>query len=446
LLLLIAGCIFYSFFNWYYLLIVFSSITVDYFCSLKIHNSSEDQTKKRYLFLSLAVNLLILIIFKYFDFFSSCFLSISSFLGHTIDLTFLKLIFPVGISFYTLRIMSNTIDVYMGRIKPSKNYFEYALFVLFFPIILAGPIMRSKELLPQISENRILSFDKIREGSFLIFWGLYQKIYIADNLAKISSAILDAKQFTNGANILIGIYAFSFQIYCDFAGYSNIAIGLGKCLGFNISVNFNFPYFSKNPQDFWQRWHITLSNWLRDYCFYPFALILRRFGLYGTAFAVFITFILCGIWHGASFMYVLWGIFWGVLLAVYMLIRPFLKKHLINNGTIFNKILNILTIFLFFHIICLSWLIFRSQNLDQFLLLIKNLFFNFNLNYFVGIKELICYILLFIIVDIYSYVKKDQLIVLSLPVPVRAVLYVIIFYCIVLGGVKVSGEFIYFKF
>jgi len=274
--LLLASCIFYAAWDWKFLSLIFISISTDYFCSIAIRGSDNEKIKKWLLILSIAVNLSILGLFKYFNFFSANLTQLINLFGFSVQPYTINIILPIGISFYTFKTMSYTIDVYTGKIEPARNYLDYALFVIFFPLLLAGPIMRAGDLLPQIASPRKLSLNKFYEGSYLIFWGLFQKIFIADNLAKIVNLIFGSKPPYEGVEVLITIYAFAFQIFCDFAGYSNIARGLGKCMGFDIMVNFNLPYFATNPQDFWQRWHISLSNWFRDYLYYPIALRMRK--------------------------------------------------------------------------------------------------------------------------------------------------------------------------
>jgi len=254
-MLLVASYIFYGSWDWRFLSLIFISTILDYFCGIKIHKSTELHIRKRFLFLSIFINLSILGFFKYFGFFTSSLADLFSLFGLLIQPYFLKVILPIGISFYTFQTMSYTIDIYRKQMQPTSNFLDFALFVAFFPQLVAGPIERARHLLPQILSPRKLSLDKFYEGCYLLFWGLFMKVFVADNLATIVNPIFAAGAPYSGTEVLLASYAFAFQILCDFAGYSTIARGLGKCMGFDIMVNFNLPYFAANPSEFWQRWH-----------------------------------------------------------------------------------------------------------------------------------------------------------------------------------------------
>ena len=266
-MLLVASYIFYGAWDWRFLSLIFISTILDYICGLQIYKSRYLKRKRLFLFFSVFGNLAILGFFKYFNFFATNLQELLKIFGFSIHPHFLHIILPIGISFYTFQTMSYTIDIYRGRMAPTKKFFDLALFVAFFPQLVAGPIERAKHLLPQILVPRKLSLDKFYEGCYLIFWGLFQKVFIADNLAKIVDPVFAGNSPYNGIQVILALYAFAFQILCDFSGYSNIARGLGKCMGFDIMVNFNLPYFSTNPREFWRRWHISLSTWLRDYLY-----------------------------------------------------------------------------------------------------------------------------------------------------------------------------------
>ncbi|MEI7751816.1 MAG: MBOAT family O-acyltransferase, partial [Candidatus Omnitrophota bacterium] len=305
-LLLAASCLFYAAWDWRFVFLLFVSITTDYLCGLKIDETDSEKIKKRFLLISLITNLSILGFFKYFDFFVSSFVRLTNGLGLSFHPQLLHIVLPLGISYYTFKTMSYAIDVYAEKIKPTRSYLDYALFVSFFPLILAGPIMRAGDLLCQIAAPRKLRLEGFYEGCYLMFWGIFQKFFIADNLAVIADKVFNAAPPYNGMEVLLAVYAFAFQVYCDFDGYSNIARGLGKCMGFDIMINFNLPYFSTNPQVFWNRWHISLSTWLRDYLYTPIVFSGRRWGAKGAAFALMVTFMLCGLWHGAALTFIVW--------------------------------------------------------------------------------------------------------------------------------------------
>jgi len=268
-MLLVASYIFYGAWDWRFLFLIFASTVIDYFCGLKIYNTQNPEKRKIFVTISIISNLSFLGFFKYFDFFTFNLQRLFAYFNFSIDPMFLKIVLPVGISFYTFQTMSYTIDIYRRKMEPTNKFFDFALFVAFFPQLVAGPIERAKRLLPQILSPRQVTLGKFYEGCYLIFWGLFMKIFIADNLAKIVNPVYGGPPPYNGVDVLLASYAFAFQIFCDFAGYSNIARGLGKCMGFNIMINFNLPYIATNPSEFWQRWHISLSTWLRDYLYIP---------------------------------------------------------------------------------------------------------------------------------------------------------------------------------
>ena len=450
-LLLVASCVFYAAWDWRFLGLVFISITTDYFCALKIRGSDDEKIKKRFLVLSILINLSILGFFKYFNFFSANFTHLINMLGFSVQPYVLKIILPLGISFYTFKTMSYTIDVYTGKTEPTRSYLDYALFVIFFPLLLAGPIMRAGGLLPQIASKRKLTLDKFYEGCYLIFWGLFQKVFVADNLARIADQVFNAPAPYNGAAVLLATYAFAFQIYCDFAGYSNMAMGIGKCLGFEITLNFNLPYFATNPQDFWQRWHITLSTWLRDYLYTPISFSLRRWGKWGIGCALMATFLLCGLWHGAGWTFILWGAYWGVLIISYSLLKPLLAKIPGPKNAIGKSLWFVVRVVVFFQLVCLGWLIFKASSFQQIYEMLHAISFNFRVRSGVGLRDvfilnIINFLWLLAIVQWLQYWKKDLMIIYKSKTFVRVVFYYVCFFLLIIYGAKGGNAFIYFQF
>lgn len=449
-MLLAASCVFYAAWDWRFLTLIFISITTDYFCGLKIQKSRDEKIQKRFLLLSIFVNLAILGFFKYFNFFTVNFARLINWFGFSAHPHILNIILPIGISFYTFKTMSYTIDVYTGKVEPTRNYLDYALFVIFFPLLLAGPIMRAGDLLRQISLPRKPRLEWFYEGCYLIFWGLFQKIFVADNLARVAAAVFDSSPPYNGACVLLALYAFAFQIYCDFAGYSNIAMGIGKCMGFDIMLNFNLPYFAVNPRDFWSRWHISLSNWLRDYLYFPLAMMKRSWGSPGPAFAAMAAFLLCGLWHGAAWTFVVWGGYWGLLLVAHSSLKPLLEKMPHAKTPAIGRFWFCLKIAFFFQLICFGWLIFRAQSFPQIKDMIHGLVFNFNVRPGTGAKtiamDLIFFLWPLLLIEMAQYIRNDLLIALKINTFARAVIYSICFYLIVVYGVQNGKEFIYFQF
>ena len=268
LFLLTASYFFYACWDWRFLSLILLSTVVDFYCGQAIADSSDNRRRKLLVSISVVVNLTILGFFKYFNFFIDSAHEALASLGFSPATWHLDIILPVGISFYTFQTLSYSIDVYRGEVKPARKIADFALFVAFFPQLVAGPIERAKNLLPQMLKKPVFSLDQFYEGCWLVFWGLFKKVVIADNLAVIVDRAFNDPSLTNG-ELLIALYAFAFQIYCDFSGYTDIARGIAKMMGYELMLNFRLPYFAKNSSEFWHRWHISLSTWLRDYLYIP---------------------------------------------------------------------------------------------------------------------------------------------------------------------------------
>jgi D-alanyl-lipoteichoic acid acyltransferase DltB (MBOAT superfamily) len=319
--------------------------------------------------------------------------------------------------------------------------------VAFFPQLVAGPIERASRLLPQITTPRLVTLEKVYEGGFLIFWGLFQKIVVADNLAKIVDPIFSANNPQNGLNIIIAIYAFAFQIFCDFAGYSNIARGVSKCLGIEIMVNFNLPYFSTNPREFWRRWHISLSTWLRDYLYIPLG--GNRFGKTRTYINLMITMLLGGLWHGAGWSFVVWGAYQGVLLTAHRLVQPVLQRFSLPENSLIAKLGFWLRVAGFFQLICIGWVLFRSQSIYQTKTLLVSIITNFEISHGLGIRSrfqtLIFFTAILIIIQLVQHKTKDLMVVTKFPKPVMGALFGVMF-CLMVQYAITGNSFIYFQF
>lgn len=401
---------------------------------------------KTFLIASICINLSILGLFKYYNFFIDSFIQLTS----MVDLNFspftLNIILPVGISFYTFQSMSYTIDLYRKEIKPISNFFDYALYVSFFPQLVAGPIERAQHLLPQILKPRLITFAGIQKGFYYISAGLCLKIFVADNIARLIDPIFRADTIQTGFQYLIAGYGFTFQIYGDFAGYSYIAMGLGAVLGFDIMNNFNLPYFSQNPREFWQRWHISLSSWLRDYLY--ISLGGNRISNLITIRNLFITMLLGGLWHGAKITFVLWGGIHGLLLIGYHSFLLFKARTTLQVGfTVPDVLKKTVNILIFFHIIVFTWYFFRAESLDHVIIIFQALVFNFNPSADPELtNKLAFFILPLLIFQLFQVISKDQLFLFKVPIILRAVSYVIIFYLITIFGVNHAQDFIYFQF
>jgi D-alanyl-lipoteichoic acid acyltransferase DltB (MBOAT superfamily) len=278
---------------------------------------AEERRRRVFLTTSVIFNLGMLGVFKYFNFFADSFADLAGLFGWQPGFVTLNVVLPVGISFYTFQTMSYTLDIYRRQLEPSRHFVEFAAFVSFFPQLVAGPIERARNLLPQFSVPRAVTFDGLQSGAMLFLWGFYKKVVIADNLAPIADRVFSDPAAAAPGEILVGVLAFTFQIYCDFSGYSDMARGTARMLGFNLMLNFNMPYFARTPSEFWQRWHISLSSWLRDYLYVPLG------GNRGTALLTYrnlmLTMLLGGLWHGAAWTFVAWGLFHGLILVAYRL-------------------------------------------------------------------------------------------------------------------------------
>ena len=388
-----------------------------------IADSSNLRSKKIFLIISLAGNLGVLGFFKYADFGIEQFNSVMTSLGFSIEMSFLELALPIGISFYTFQTISYTVDIYRGQLTPCKSLREFAIFVSFFPQLVAGPILRAKYFLPQLREKieKFKSVDTIRQirlqdsnvkfGVTLMAFGFFKKMFIADNIAPFVDSIFANPIGLESFTIILGTIAFGIQIYADFSGYTDIAIGIAIILGFKIPINFNKPYFATSPSDFWKRWHISLSSWLRDYLYIPLG--GNRKSPSKTYLNLFTVMFLGGLWHGASWNFVIWGLLHGAYLAFHKIISdkfPFLKNH----GFFKTRIGFLISIIITQYFVFLAWIPFRAQSLDDILYSMqKYIIFDFELSnaldYIMIHKFALSFVLLFIILHFISY-KKGNLV------------------------------------
>ena len=314
--LLAASYVFYGYWDARFLGLILLSTAIDYGCALGISASGSPRVRRRYLLLSVAANLGILGFFKYFNFFTDSFAALLRAGGARAEGFGLDIVLPVGISFYTFQSLSYTIDVYRGVAKPARSFTDFALYVAFFPQLVAGPIERARHLLPQIAAPRTIDAGSVNAGLYLLLFGFFKKLVIADNLARavVEPVFADPSGFA-GLDLALAAVAFSFQIYCDFSGYSDIARGVCKMMGFDLMINFKLPYFARSPREFWSRWHVSLSTWLRDYLYVPLG--GNRGGRRRTQRNLFLTMLLGGLWHGAAWTFVLWGALHGAFLAAH---------------------------------------------------------------------------------------------------------------------------------
>jgi alginate O-acetyltransferase complex protein AlgI len=451
LLVLSASYFFYGWWSWKFLCLLALSTLLDYLFGFWV--SSTDKTKaKFFLWLSIINNLGILGIFKYFDFFSLQFAEGFEWLGWHTNPILLNVALPIGISFYTFHGMSYVFDIYRKKQKPVSDFVDYAVFVSFFPLLVAGPIERANHLLPQVQKSRFFNYTQAVEGCRLILWGLFKKIVIADSLAGIVDNIFDHYTDYSGASLVLGAIAFSFQIYGDFSGYSDIALGTAKLFGFELLSNFKFPYFSRDIAEFWRRWHISLSSWFKDYLYIPLG--GSKEGKLKAVRNTFIIFLVSGFWHGANWNFVAWGFIHACgFLPLLLMNRN--RKH-ITDVVAENKLLpsikelwQIVTTFVF---VTLAWIFFRADNINHAFSYIKSLVFkllNFNSKFNLKVIQInsFFYIIIFILID-WILRKNERKLIFPQKIELRLFIYILFTFLIIIhvSNKKSTDTFIYFQF
>lgn len=364
LLIVIASYLFYGWWDWRFLTLIIFSTLIDYSVGILLNKEPNQAKRKRLLLLSIFVNLGFLGFFKYYNFFLDNFIAAFSFFGKEIQADSLNIILPVGISFYTFQTLSYSIDIYRHKIEPTKDLVAFSAFVCFFPQLVAGPIERATNLLPQFYKRRSFDYSKATDGMKQILWGLFKKIVIADNCAEYANLIFNNSSDFSGATLLLGAILFTFQIYGDFSGYSDIAIGTSRLFGFNLMRNFNFPYFSRDIAEFWRKWHISLSTWFRDYIYVPLG------GSRGNTWIkirnTFIIFVVSGFWHGANWTFIAWG----ALNAIYFIPLLLRNKNRNNLDTVspdksIPSIKDLTSMIFTFGLTVLAWILFRAENINH---------------------------------------------------------------------------------
>ena len=412
-ILIVSSYYFYSCWDWRFLFLLLFSTLLVYFTALKIESCVTPLSQKIWLWFAVILNLSFLGVFKYYDFFVSSFTDLTNSFGFHLSPLLLKLILPVGISFYTFHGLSYIIDIYFKRIKAERNIIDYSLFVSYFPLLVAGPIERATHLLPQLKVKREFDFEKAKEGIYQIIWGLVKKVVIADTCSMYANAVFDHYHLMNSLSLMLGAVYFAFQIYGDFSGYSDIALGTSKLFGIDLLKNFDFPYFSRDIAEFWRKWHISLTTWFRDYLYIPLGGSKGSKGM--KIRNTFIIFLVSGFWHGASWTFIAWGL----INALYFIPLLLLNKNRTNidafkisfNWSSLKIILNIVMTFI---ITCLAWIFFRAKTIHDAIVYIKRMvtdlhftpqYFNFErYNY-----ELIFMILLFVMVEWNNRYKIEPL-------------------------------------
>lgn len=440
--LLIASYYFYM--NWkpIYAVLILTSTILTYGCGLLVEKYSGDKKKQKgFLTISLVLNFTILFVFKYFNFLNDSIFGLLSCVGLRWPVPNLDILLPVGISFYTFQAVGYSIDVYRGSIQAEKDFFTYALFVSFFPQLVAGPIERAKNLLPQFHEEHKFNPDDVIEGFKLMIWGFFMKLCVADVISEYVDAVYNNVANHNGASLTLATFFFAFQVYCDFAGYSNIAIGSAKVMGFRLMQNFRQPYLSFSIKEFWRRWHISLSSWFMDYIYIPLGGNRVKYSRH--LLNLMITFLISGLWHGANWTFVIWGALHGTYLIVENIIRKFIYSP--ENKTIVSKLFSTSVCFFF---ICIAWIFFRANNITDAFTVVKKIFTNWGplfTQYNVFLYGLAA-ISILVAKDIKdSYGIKISLMHSKYAVIRFASVIFLISYIFLFGALS-SGSFIYFQF
>ncbi|MBN2350165.1 MAG: MBOAT family protein [Bacteroidales bacterium] len=451
ILLLIASYYFYMCWNYKYVVLIFTTTFINYIAGIQIYKSERRKVKKFYLIAGLVTSLGILFFFKYFNFFGESLNFLFNKFNIFYSVPSYDFLLPVGISFYTFQTLSYTIDVYRNNQEPEYHFGKFALFVSFFPQLVAGPIERSINLLPQFHKKFYLDYERMKNGIILMAYGFFKKVVIADRLSEYVSTVYNNPEIYSGINNIIATFFFSFQIYCDFSGYSDIAIGTALIMGYKLMQNFNRPYFAINIREFWQRWHISLSTWFRDYVYIPLG--GSRVNTFRRYFNLFVTFLVSGLWHGANWTFVIWGALHGLYSVIgvrFKFIQVQTKKFFQSrNLNVLHRILQILFTYL---LVYFSWIFFRANNVTDAFLIIKKIFvfsdsnplnlFHFKIDFYLSF----ILIAILIVFEIFSEWFQIRSYLGKLPGILKIVLVILLFASIFILGKWDSIDFLYFQF
>jgi len=451
ILLLVSSYFFYACWDWRFMFLLIFSTLLDYYTGIKIHEAASQRKKLFWLWLSISINLGFLGVFKYYNFFVDSFADALSLLGFKVNLGTLQVILPVGISFYTFHGLSYVIDIFKNRIKPERNFVDYSVFVSFFPLLVAGPIERATHLLPQILKKREFDYSKAIDGLRQILWGLFKKMVIADNCAEYANTIFNNFADYTGSTLVLGALFFTIQIYCDFSGYSDIALGTARLFGIELLRNFAFPYFSRDIAEFWRRWHISLSSWFKDYLYIPLG--GSKGGMWIKIRNTFIIFLASGFWHGANWTFIVWGF----LNALYIMPSIIFNTNrnnieIVAKGKYLPSLKEFLSIIVTFGLTVFAWIFFRAANVTDAFCYISKIFSSslFSIPNFIGIGKSVSIILITFIFFIIEWVGREhQYAIADLGLnwkrPFRyAMYYAIVVVIFWFGGNE--QQFIYFQF
>ena len=404
-LILLSSYFFYGWWDYRFLSLIFLSTIVDYFVGLHILKQDSGKKQKLLLWCSVLFNITVLGVFKYYNFFVDSWVDLFSSVGYEINSIWtLNIILPVGISFYTFQTMSYTIDIYKRKLEPTKDFISFASFVSFFPQLVAGPIERASNLLPQILKKREFKYEQAVQGFRLIIWGMFKKVVIADSLAPTVDTIFSNYQDFGGGMLWLGAIYFAFQIYCDFSGYSDIAIGTAKLFGFEIMSNFKFPYFSRNIGEFWRRWHISLTSWFRDYLYIPLG--GSQEGKWKSIRNIFIIFLVSGFWHGANWTFIVWGLFHSILFLPSFILnnnRKY-KSSVVGENSLLPTLKEFIQVVATFLLVTIGWVFFRSETIIDSFKFLSLMISDLSLD--TSFDSIFLYLMFFIITEF--FIRKEE--------------------------------------
>ncbi|MDP4218720.1 MAG: MBOAT family O-acyltransferase [Bacteroidota bacterium] len=459
-LLLLASCFFYMFFKWEYIFILLFTIAVDYYAGIKIESAEGVERKRKWLILSLIANIGVLAFFKYYNFLNGNISGLYSLLGYKNPIPYLHIILPIGLSFHTFQAMSYTIEVFRGHQNAERHFGIYALYVMFYPQLAAGPIERPQHMLPQFHERKQFDYDNLIIGLRLMLWGIFKKVVIADRVAMAVDTVYGDVHEYSGGCLLLAAILYAFQIYCDFSGYSDIALGSARVMGFNLMRNFDHPLYSKSVTEFWRKWHISLSTWLYDYLYLPIVIAKRDWNKFAVAFGLMVTFFISGLWHGAAWTFVFWGVLHGLAVTYEFLSKkPRNRLAKVLPNWLYSATCRILTL----AFLVITWIFFRTGSMSQSFYIIKTAFNPLAKGYFhLMYRELnddltimgfarwkffavMLGVVGFAVADWLIY-KKRQFILFQVSQGLRWAGYALLVICIIFMGVFHSNQFIYFQF
>ncbi|MCU7551490.1 MBOAT family protein [Chitinophagaceae bacterium LB-8] len=365
ILVLLGSYLFYAWWDWRFLSILITTSIVNFILGIYIEKTTVPKSRKLLLWIGLLQGVGCLLLFKYFNFFVESFSNFFSFFHFNIHIQTINIIIPLGLSYYTFKSISYLLDIEKGKIKATAEWMVFCSYIAFFPALLAGPIDKARTLIPQLEQKRVFDYNLATDGLRQILWGVFKKVVIADNCASITNHIFDNYQHFSGSTLLIGAFLYTIQMYADFSGYSDMAIGFSRLIGFNITRNFDFPFFSQNIAEFWRKWHISLTSWLTEYVFTPLSIAFRDLGKLGLIFAIIINFTICGIWHGANWTYVLFGLMHGCYFIPLILTGKMNKRSKIAGNKMLPSFSEAARMLATFVLVMFTFIVFRAENITQ---------------------------------------------------------------------------------